>query len=145
MMGFPSGSVIKESACQCRSHRRHRLDPWVGRITWRRKWQPNPVLLPGKAHGQGAWRATVHGVKRVGHDLQLKQQQQHSLNRGEDAGVWCTDLRNDVPPDSCQQISSKDELFSAYFSNLLQLGKNLTSTPKSVSLYNSHFLVHLTP
>ena len=44
----------------------------------------------------------------------------------------------------CQQVSSKDELFSADFSNLLQLGKNLTSTPKSVSLSNSHFLVHPT-
>ena len=24
------------------------FDPWVGRISWRRKWQPTPVLLPGK-------------------------------------------------------------------------------------------------
>ena len=28
------------------------LDPWVGKILWRRKWQPTPVLLPGKSHGQ---------------------------------------------------------------------------------------------
>ena len=27
------------------------LDPWVGKIPWRRKWQPIPVLLPGKSHG----------------------------------------------------------------------------------------------
>ena len=26
--------------------------PWVGKIPWRRKWQPTPVLLPGKSHGQ---------------------------------------------------------------------------------------------
>ena len=26
--------------------------PWVGKILWRRKWQPTPVLLPGKSHGQ---------------------------------------------------------------------------------------------
>ena len=25
---------------------------WVGKITWRRKWQSTPVLLPGKSHGQ---------------------------------------------------------------------------------------------
>ena len=31
---------------------RHGFDPWVGRIPWRRKWQPTPVLLPGKSHGQ---------------------------------------------------------------------------------------------
>ena len=28
------------------------FDPWVGKITWRRKWQSTPVLLPGKSHGQ---------------------------------------------------------------------------------------------
>ena len=31
---------------------RPRFDPWVGKIPWRRKWQPTPVLLPGKFHGQ---------------------------------------------------------------------------------------------
>ena len=35
--------------CQCT---RCRFDPWVGNIPWRRKWQPNPVFLPGKFHGQ---------------------------------------------------------------------------------------------
>ena len=27
-----------------------RFDPWVGKIPWRRKWQPTPVFLPGKSH-----------------------------------------------------------------------------------------------
>ena len=36
--------------------------------SWRRKWQPTPVFLPGQSHGRGAWWATVHGVQRVGHD-----------------------------------------------------------------------------
>ena len=26
--------------------------PWVGKIPWRRKWQPTPVFLPGESHGQ---------------------------------------------------------------------------------------------
>ena len=30
--------------------------PWVRNILWRRKWQPTPVLLPGKSHG---WRSMV--------------------------------------------------------------------------------------
>ena len=29
-----------------------RFDPWVGKVLWRRKWQPTPVSLPGKSHGQ---------------------------------------------------------------------------------------------
>ena len=28
------------------------FNPWVGQIPWRRKWQPTPVFLPGKSHGQ---------------------------------------------------------------------------------------------
>ena len=35
----------------CLECRRPRLDPWVGKIPWRRKWQPTPVLLPGESHG----------------------------------------------------------------------------------------------
>ena len=52
----------KESTCWCR---RCGLDPWVGKIPWRRKWQPTPVLLPRKSH---IWRSlfqdTVHGVSK---------------------------------------------------------------------------------
>ena len=33
------------------SHWRHRLDPWVGKISLRRAWHPTPVL-PGESHGQ---------------------------------------------------------------------------------------------
>ena len=32
--------------------RRRGFDPWVGKIPWSRKWQPTPVFLPGKFHGQ---------------------------------------------------------------------------------------------
>ena len=31
---------------------RRGFDPWVGKIPWRRKWQPSPVFLYGKSHGQ---------------------------------------------------------------------------------------------
>ena len=29
-----------------------KVNPWVGKILWRRKWQPTPVFLPGESHGQ---------------------------------------------------------------------------------------------
>ena len=32
--------------------RETRFNPWVGKIPWRRKWQPTPVFLPGEFHGQ---------------------------------------------------------------------------------------------
>ena len=31
---------------------RSRFNPWDGKISWKRKWQPTPVFLPGKSHGQ---------------------------------------------------------------------------------------------
>ena len=51
-MGFPGGANSKEPACQFRGQERCRFDPWVGKIPWRRKWQPTPVFLPGESHGQ---------------------------------------------------------------------------------------------
>ena len=51
-MGFPGGARGKEPACQCRRHKRYGFDPWVGKISWRRAWQPTPVFLPEVSHGQ---------------------------------------------------------------------------------------------
>ena len=28
------------------------FNPWVGKIPWRRKWQPTSVFLPGESHGE---------------------------------------------------------------------------------------------
>ena len=39
---------------------------WVGKISWRRKWQPTPVFLPGKSHGQRILASySPWGCKRV--------------------------------------------------------------------------------
>ena len=54
---------LKESACQWKRHRRHRFDPWVGKIPWRRKWQPTPVFWPRKSHGQ----RNLVGYSPLGH------------------------------------------------------------------------------
>ena len=48
----PGDAGGKEPACQFRRSKRHRFDPWVGKIIWRRAWQPTPVFLPGESHGQ---------------------------------------------------------------------------------------------
>ena len=58
--GLPWWLSGKESACQCR---RCGFNPWVGKIPWRRQWQPTPVFLPGKSHG---WRSLV-GYSPRGH------------------------------------------------------------------------------
>ena len=58
--GFSGGANGKESACQCRSHG---FNPWVRKITWRRKWQPTSVFLPGESHGQ----RSLAGCSPCGH------------------------------------------------------------------------------
>ena len=64
-----AGAGGKEPTCQCRRFKRHRFDSWVGKIPWRRKWQPTSVLLPGKipwTEGPGGPQSM--GSQRVGHD-----------------------------------------------------------------------------
>ena len=33
-------------------------------MSWRRKWQPTPMFLPGESQGRGAWWAAVYGVSQ---------------------------------------------------------------------------------
>ena len=45
--GFPGGSVI-ENLSAMQGPQEMWFDPWVGKIHWRRAWQPTPVPLPGE-------------------------------------------------------------------------------------------------
>ena len=54
-IGLPRWHSGEESTCQfrkCRRPQRHRFDPWVGKIPWRKKWQTTPVFLAKKFQGQ---------------------------------------------------------------------------------------------
>ena len=46
---FTGGASGKEPACQCRRHKKHKFNPWVWKIPWRRAWQSTPVS--GESHG----------------------------------------------------------------------------------------------
>ena len=39
-----------------------RFGSWVGKIPWKREWQPTPVFLPENPMDGGAWQATVRRV-----------------------------------------------------------------------------------
>ena len=47
----------KESACNAGDN------PWIGKILWRRTWQPTPVFLLGEFHGQ----SSLEGYSPRGH------------------------------------------------------------------------------
>ena len=62
------------------------FDPWVGKIPWRRKWQPTPVFLPGKFHGQRSlvgyspWgRKESDMTERLHFTLQIKTTMRYHL------------------------------------------------------------------
>ena len=46
--GFPGGSVVKNLPAMQETE----FDPWVGKIFWRKTWQPTPEFLCGESHGQ---------------------------------------------------------------------------------------------
>ena len=56
------------------TYRRCCSDPWVRKIPWRSEWQPTPVLLLGKPHGQRPGGLQSKGMPRVRHDLETAQQ-----------------------------------------------------------------------
>ena len=51
-LGFPGGSVVKNPPANAADTKDTSSIPGAGRFPWRRKWQPTPVFLPGKSHGQ---------------------------------------------------------------------------------------------
>ena len=64
-MGFLVAQVVEI----CLRHRTPGFDPWVGKIPWRRAWQPTPAFLPGES----PWTEEPGGLQsmgsqRAGHD-----------------------------------------------------------------------------
>ena len=48
--------VVKNLPANAGDTREAKFDPWVGKIPWRRAWQPTPVFLPENFYGQEeAW------------------------------------------------------------------------------------------
>ena len=68
-MGLPGGSDGKESTC----NEGNLLDPWIGKILWRREWQPIAVLLPGESPcTDEPGGLSSMGLQRVGPDWPTK-------------------------------------------------------------------------
>ena len=74
-IGLPWWLSCKELTCLEGRHGRHKFNPWVRKIPWRRKWQPIPLFLPGKSHG---WRRLV-GYSPWGHKESDMTEQFHLL------------------------------------------------------------------
>ena len=89
----------KEPACQCMRHKWHGFDPWVGKIHWRRAWQPIPVFLPGGLQsiasqrvGYGwvteeAWIVLVGAISKILWE-QTRKETQRSLELAQKHRAW---------------------------------------------------------
>ena len=81
-------SLGKESA------RRPGFDSWVGKIPWRRKWQPTPEFLHRISHGQRG----LAGYSPWGH--KQSDVTERLSTRGQNVMLHCLDVRsNDISTD----------------------------------------------
>ena len=67
-LGFPGGAIVKETAFQCRRHKRCGFDSWVRKIPWRRNGNPLQYSCLEIPMNRGDWWSTIHRSQRVGHD-----------------------------------------------------------------------------
>ena len=56
--GLPGGSAIKKLPANAGS------PSWVGKTSWKRKWGPTPVFVPGESHGQRSPRLQFMGLQK---------------------------------------------------------------------------------
>ena len=61
---FQLALVIKSLHCKAGDIRDASLIPGVGKIPWRRAYQPTPIFLLENSMDRGAWWATIHGVAK---------------------------------------------------------------------------------
>ena len=97
-MGFPGGAVLKNLPPMREPQETwlSELNPWAGKILWRRKWQLAPVFLPGEFQGQRILAGySLCDHKRVRHDLATKQQQQTLYNKNDTIKKILTDVTKD--------------------------------------------------
>ena len=98
----------------CLQCRRPGFDLWVGNFPWRRKWQPTPVLLPGKSHGRRSlvgyspWGCKeldmteqLHFISLLLHPLQYSCLE-NSMDRG---AWWATSPRGHKKSETTERLT----------------------------------------
>ena len=78
--GLPRWLNGKEYPCQSR---RHQFNPWVGKIHWRRKWQPYSSILAWKiSWTEEPGRLQSTGSQRIRHDWATEHERTHAHYKG---------------------------------------------------------------
>ena len=115
--------IGKESSCQCRRCKRCRFNPWVGKIPWRRAWQPTSVFLPTESHRQ----RSLAGYSPWGHEELDTTEWQHICTKSNVLTVAlnaCLEMLTwTSPPPSCPSLTLVQLHFSPW--NILLLPQDL--------------------
>ena len=83
------GSVVKNLPANA-GHTGNEFDPWVKKIPWRRKWQPTPVFLPGKFHGQRSLAGCRPWGRKESDTAEWLSTHTDIRLAGEDGGLKCS-------------------------------------------------------
>ena len=84
-MELQRASLVAQSVKNLPAVQETGFDPWVGKIPWRRKWQPTPVFLPREVHGQ----SNLVGYSPWGHkELDMTEVTEHSSIQGRGFPRW---------------------------------------------------------
>ena len=62
------------------------FEPWVGKIPWRREWQPIPIFLPGEFHGQ---RSLVGYGPGGGKESDTNEGLTHTIMTWHEGSTYC--------------------------------------------------------
>ena len=116
----------KESTCQFRRCKRCEFGPWLGKIPWRRKWQPLQYSWLENSMDIGGWGATVHGVvksqTRLSAHVHTHAQMPHVNGSFCVPGLWMAPLIFLYPSCTLEQDSPTPELWTATIHGLLGTG-----------------------
>ena len=86
--------LVKNLPANAKRCKRHGFDPCVGKISWNRKWQPTPVFLPGKSHGQRSLAGySPWGCKESDRTEHTRTALDRMMNRESEQTPWLLDFK----------------------------------------------------
>ena len=116
-------SLVAQMSKHLPTTRKTGFNPWVRKIPWRRKWQPTPVLLPGKSHG---WRRLV-GYSPWGHNESDTTERLHSVTTSQ----VCSPFQHLFSPQISYPPPLLNSRSSTVFYSTEKTNNQKNSTPRS--------------
>ena len=92
--GLPRWLKRSRIRLQCN---RPRFSPWVGKVPWRREWQPTAVFLPGKSHGHGSLAGSSPRDHKESDSTEHIRREQRFLSPWTSLMIWTSVFSRSFP------------------------------------------------